>query len=160
MGYYISIPVLALVVALQSSLLPDYRLLSGQPSLMLLVVLSWAVHADWDEAIFWAFAGGIMQDLLAPVPTGTSVIAPLLMIYALKTLQFSMFSLSLLLLVGFALIGTVVHHIILIVALAITGYPVDVLTMIPNFTLPTLLFNLVGVLPVYVVVRLMQNRLP
>lgn len=160
MGYYLSLPVLALAVALQGSLLPDFRLFSGQPDLMLLIVLAWAVYADREEAIVWAFVGGIMQDLMGPLPTGTSIIAPLMMIFGIKAMSEQVFRFGLLLFIGFVILGTLTHHTLVLVLLASEGYSYDPLLLLRVVLVPTLFFNLLGAFPVYVLVRLVQNRLP
>lgn len=84
MGYYVGIVILALFAALQNSLLPALQnslpsqlsQFNGQPELVMLAVLAWAWHASDRETIFWAFIGGMMQDVLNPViPTGISAIS-------------------------------------------------------------------------------------
>ncbi len=171
MGYYLSIPILALAVAYQSSLLPavvqsvldalfGLNLYAGKPDLVLLIVLSWAVQAELEEAIFWAFAGGIMQDLLSVTPVGTSVLALLILVFAINILSRNFYQFGVAFLLIFVVVGTFLQHLVLQVVLAIGGYPLDFTQSLPYFTLPTLLYNVVLVLPLYIVLRRIQKRLP
>jgi len=173
MGYYLAIPILALVVAyqssllpnvvqgtLQASLLPNVDFYVAKPDLVLLIVLSWAVHSELEEAIFWAFAGGIMRDLLSVTPVGTSVMGLLIMIFAINILARNFYQFSIFFLIFFVVIGTFLQHFIVQGVLAIGGYPPDFGQSLPYFTLPTLLYNVVLVLPIYFVLRRIQKRIP
>jgi len=160
MGYYISVVILGIAAALQSSILPAIRIEGGQPELVLLLVISWAVHAEWEEAVFWAFAGGIMQDLLAITPTGTSAIGLVLVVFGIKLMSKQLYRFNLLLLIGFALLGTILQHLILNLMLLSIGYRIDPVASIKYFTAPALFYNFVLILPVYWIVRRVQNRLP
>ncbi len=177
MGYYLAIPILALVVAYQSSLLPNVvqALLEGvlqasilpgaefyvaRPDLVLLLVLSWAVHSELDEAIFWAFTGGILRDLMSVVPVGTSVLGLLLLIFAINILSRNFYQFSIFFLLFFVVVGTFLQHFIVQGVLAIGGYSPDFSQSLPYFTLPTLLYNVALVLPIYFVLRRIQKRIP
>lgn len=160
MGYYLSVPILIAAVVLQSSVLPFFRVESGQPELVLLIVLSWAVHSLWEEALFWAFLGGILQDLMSPVPTGTSIIALVLMIFAIKWLERGMYRFNIILLAGFVALATLLHHIIVVIVLALTGYTSNLQVVVTGYTIPTLALNVLGVFPVYFVLRRIQKRIP
>lgn len=160
MRFYLSVPLLAFVVALQASVLPQFRLLSGQPDLMLLIVIAWAVYAEREEAIVWAFVGGILQDLLTPLPIGTSIIAPLMVIFGIKAMSEQVFRFGLILLLGFVILGTLIHHGIVLTLLGAQGFSFDPVVVLQQMLVPTLFLNIVGIFPVYVLVRLVQNRLP
>jgi rod shape-determining protein MreD len=160
MGYYLAIPILVIAVVLQTGFFPVVFGGLAQPELVLLIILSWAVHTEWEQALFWAFLGGIMQDLMSPAPIGASVITPLMIIFAMKWLESSLYRFNLILLIGFVIFGTVLHHMILVLVFTLTGYPVDIPNVARLMTLPTIAYNLIGILPVYFVLRRIQNRIP
>lgn len=160
MGYYLAVPILILAVVLQTGFFPIFFGGLAQPELVLLIILSWAVHAEWEQAIFWAFMGGILQDLMSPAPLGTSVIAPLLIIFAIKWLESSLYRFNIIFLIGFVIFGTILHHLILVLVFNLTGYPTDISNLVRLFTLPTVAYNLIGILPVYFVLRRIQKRIP
>lgn len=161
MGYYVGVLFLALFAILENSVLIDFRLLDGQPSLVLVAVITWAWHADFTEAIFWAFVGGIALDILNPIiPMGTSVIAMVVMIFAVKTIERTFYQVSIFALIGFVAFGTLLHHIIIFLAFTLQGISVIPVEYVQNYTLPTLAFNLIGTMPMYWFLRRFQKRLP
>ena len=169
MGYYIGFGLLALAVALQSSVLHTLNVavpfvdvqINGQPGLVLILVLAWSVHATWEEAFFWAFSGGLMQDLLAVTPPGTSVIPLLLVVFMIRSLADSIDSIAPLLLPVFAGIATVLQYgVVLIILTLFENYAIDPLRVAEQFLLPAAIYNIVFIWPVYVILRRIQKRLP
>ena len=161
MGYYFALIFLSLFAVLENSVLIDFRLLDGQASLVLVAIIVWSWHADLIEAIFWTFAGGIFLDILNPiVPVGVSVIAPLVMVFAIKTIERLFYQVSIFALIGFVAIGTVLHHLILYASFAIQGISVPPIDYFQNYSVPTLFFNLILVMPMYWFLRRFQKRIP
>lgn len=158
MGYYIAIPLLVLCATLQASIIPLTRIASGEINLILLVVIAWAMHARLPEALFWAFAGGIIQDLASVLPTGTSAISLLIIVTLIDTVRQQVYSINIFFILGFALLGTLLQQIILMITLPSIGLTSDIITIIRYVTLPTILYNVGGILPVYILLRLFQRR--
>jgi rod shape-determining protein MreD len=161
MGYFLALPILAVCVILQNSWLTDFRLLDGQPELVLMAVLAWAWHAEQNEAVFWAFVGGIFQDVLNPiVPTGTTVIAMLVMVFVIKAVERNFYQVSIFTLIGFVAVGALLGHIILLIVLSAQGLNLPLADYFLNYSVPCIAFNLIGTFPSYFVLRRIQNRLP
>ncbi len=161
MGYYYGLIFLSLFAILENSVLIDFRLLDGQASPVLIAIIAWSWHSDLTEAIFWAFLGGILLDVLNPiVPAGVSVIAPLVMIFAIKTIERLFYQVSIFALIGFVLAGTILHHLILLASFSIQGINIPVIEYFQTFSVPTLLFNLILVMPIYWFLRRFQKRIP
>ena len=80
MAGYLSIPVLALVVVIQATLMPELSIAGGTPDLVLLVVLGWTLMAGYEQGLVWALVGGILQDLISAVPVGTTSLALVLVV--------------------------------------------------------------------------------
>ncbi|MDN4552600.1 rod shape-determining protein MreD, partial [Salmonella enterica] len=72
MGRYLSIPILLIAAILQSTVVPQFRLGGGGPDLIMMAVLSWILLSNAEEGAFWAVVGGIIQDLISGLPTGTT----------------------------------------------------------------------------------------
>ena len=160
MGYYLALILLPLAAALQSTWVPLLRIDNGQPDLVLLLVAGWAVRANWREAIFWAFVGGIAADLLSVLPTGTSAIALLLMVFAIRALAEQLYGANALFLVAFVIAGTLLQEGISTVILTLIGFGSDLVQWAELLLLPTLFYNLILTLPVYWLLRRIQKRLP
>lgn len=159
MGYYLAIPILVLAAALESSVLPYVRLYSGQPSIVLLLVLCWGLHAPLEEALFWAFVGGIFQDLLSITPLGTSTIALVLVLFGVEVIRKQVYRVSIITLMGMILTGTVLHEIIVFTVLALIGAPRDLAEVLPYVLMPEIFYNLILMLPIYVILRFIQRRI-
>lgn len=161
MGYYLSFAFLIVAAVLENSVLLDYRLLEGQPSLVLMIVVCWAWYAELNEAIFWAFLGGILLDLMNPImPLGVSVIAPLVIVFAVKVAERAFYDVSILALIAFVVAGTILHHVLVLLVLSAQGASIAPVDYVRTFTAPTLLFNLLGTFPIFFVLRRFQKRLP
>lgn len=174
MSRYLCIPILCIASALAASLLPQavrfvltvlsgilpiFTNTRGQISLVMLLVMCWAVHASLSEGFVWAVVGGIAIDLLSILPLGTSAFALVLIVFAVNTAASQLYRVRIPLLLAMAGLATVLMQLITHQALVLLGNAYDVAALIQLVLLPTLLYNLVAVLPVYGLVRLLQKRL-
>ncbi|MCY3573036.1 MAG: rod shape-determining protein MreD [Chloroflexi bacterium] len=174
MWRYLSIIALAVAAALSASLLPQalgliaelarpvFPLLAdtrGQLSLVMLLVLCWSLQASLAEGFAWAFIGGITLDLLSVLPLGTSSAALLIMVYAINRLSQQLLRARVILLLAMAALATLFMTAYTYAALFLLGYTYDPWAVARYALLPTLLYNLVAVLPLYVIVRRFQRRL-
>ncbi len=99
--------------------------LGARPNLMLLVVLTWTVARGTDEGLVWAFAGGLIVDLLSGGPLGGTALALLAAAYvAGQPLGEELGSSAVRLIILMAL-GALTYHLILLVILAWTGHTVS-----------------------------------
>ena len=160
MGYYLSFPFLIFAVVVQVTLLPSFRFANAQPDIVLLMVLVWAVHAEWEEAVWWAFFGGILADLMSVLPTGTSVIALTLGVFAIRYIDENLVDFNILLLFIAVPIVTLIHQIIVIIVLASSFATYDLLNVIQTVILPTIAINTILIFPIYIILRLFQRRIP
>lgn len=159
MGFYLAIPVLGLVAALQSSVLADLRLVSGRPDFVLLLIVAWGIRGRLEEGIFWAFVGGIIQDLLSVQPLGISVVVPLIIVFIANGIARQLYQVNLLLILGLTIAATIGQQIMRGIGLMLVGLTPDWIDIIRYALLPTLALHLVLILPVYALVRGVQNRI-
>ncbi len=174
MGRYLSIPILGLSAALMASMVPhviDFliALLSnitpvlnntrGQLNLVMLFVICWSIHAELTESLVWAFVGGLALDLLSILPIGATSVALILIAFAVNGVARQLFRVRLMFLIAVTPLATLFLTTYTLFALAILGNTYEVLTVTRLVLIPTILLNLLAVMPVYVVVRLLQHRL-
>ncbi len=159
MGIYLALPILALAAILQATLLPQISLAGGGPDLVFLLVLSWAIDTDLRQGAAWAFIGGVLVDLLSTLPVGTTSIPLLLIVFALSGVGTQIYRLGLLLLVTMTLVGTLFHQVLLLVLTALLGYPVNWIQDFTSIVIPTMFYNLLLIVPVYLLVRRVQRGL-
>ena len=67
-----------LAALFDTSIAPYLRIGSSQPDLVLIFAVVWTVVVGFDGGLIWAFAGGLLIDLLAPRPLGSTAFALLL----------------------------------------------------------------------------------
>ena len=174
MGRYLSIPILGLASALTASIVPhalDFLIAiistitpvlsntRGQLNLVMLFVICWSVHAELTDCLAWAFVGGIALDLQSILPIGTTSVALIIIAFTFNSIARQLFHVRLIFLVGAIPVATVLLTAYTLLALAIAGHTYDTLAVTRLVLIPTILLNLLAVIPVYAMVRLLQRRL-
>jgi rod shape-determining protein MreD len=148
-GRYISIPLLLIAAVIQSTIVPEIRVGNGGPDLILMMVLSWTMLAGLEEGIVWAFVGGILQDLMIGIPTGTTALALVIVVF-LSDLVVGQIGRNNLIFPPLVLAaGTLIYQVILAIFLSILGRPVSFTYMLSFVTIPTLAFNVLMILPAF-----------
>ena len=153
MSNFLSFLILAVSATLQASLVPQIRLLSGGPDFVFLLVMVWAMSRSLEESVVWAFAGGIMLDLLSYNPTGTSVLGMLILVFLIHNLGEQVYRIGFVILVGLVLVGTLFQHLVIMMILTISGFPVDWITGLTYVVMPTIVYNLIFIWPILWFVR-------
>jgi len=174
MGRYLSIGILGLAAALSASFIPQFiafvvALLSnfspmlnntrGQPSLVMLLVICWSVRSSLADGFIWALVGGIMLDLLSILPIGTSSAALVLIVFVVNGVGQQLLRFRILFLLALTALATVFMGAYTIVALFLLGHSYDIASLTRLMLLPTMIYNLIAVLPLYAFIRLLQRRL-
>lgn len=158
MGNYFSLIVLGVAAALQASVAPQIRILGGEPDLVFLVVLSWAINVRLEDAVLWSFVGGITHDLLSAAPMGSSAISMILLVFLLDAIRQQVYRVSLPLLIVLVMLGSLVHQIILMLVLALFGFEPRLDNLV-YVVIPTIAYNLIFIWPIYWFIRRLQRRL-
>lgn len=92
MKIFIHIICIILAVILQTTLLPQIKLLGGMPNLVLLTVLTLIFINRFDEAIIWVIIGGILLDLTSPIRFGYYYFALLIIYFLIRLLIVRLFN--------------------------------------------------------------------
>lgn len=174
MGRYLSIPILGLAAALSASIIPQMTALAaailgsltpvlenthGQISLVLLLVMTWAVRSSLTDSFVWAFVGGIAMDLLSILPLGASSFALALIVFAVNIVSHQLYQGRIVSILVMTVLSTFFLQFFTWQILALLGNSYDLAALIRLVLLPTIVYNLAAVLPVYGFVRWMQRRL-
>ena len=157
MTLLIGIPLLAMAGALQASFLNNMTIFGAAPDLVLLLTLSWTMVGEWQGGIVWGLVGGIVLDVLSGGPLGASALGLILAAYLAGLSEGRFWRSHFLLPLATVLLATVVFHVVLLLTLAFTGFPVDWLGSLAGVTLPTVLLNTLCMLPIYHAVRLLHT---
>ena len=153
----VGVPLLILAAILQSTVLVHLRVLDGTLDLTLLLVLGWTLAGDWRGGMLWGLIGGLCLDLLSGAPLGTSALGLVSMAYFASLTEGRFWRSHILLPLATIILGTVGLHIIYLVVLRLNGEPVNVGLALSRITLPAVLLNTAGMLPVYQVMRWLRR---
>lgn len=149
MSGYLSIPVLAVAVIVQATVVPEFRFGGAMPDFVFLLVLAWGLMAGFEQGVIWAMVGGILQDLVSAAPVGTTSLS-LLVVVALAVLilgQISPHNLFYPVLAAGG--GLAVAHVVTMLVLLVTGRAIPVIDLLLTVTLPSMVYNAVVMIPVY-----------
>jgi rod shape-determining protein MreD len=134
------------------------------------MVIAWGLNAPLRQAVAWALMGGVLFDVMSATPLGTSALGLALMVLLMDTVRLRFYELSWLFLGIMGLFGTALYQfyqMAMLDAFHLLGLmPADAPFQITwgddllNRTAPVMLYNVVLVLPVYLLLRVSQRRLP
>src|SRR5262249_22331569 len=146
-----------LAVVVQSTVVPEIRIAGGGPDLILLLVLSWTLLADSTEGIVWAMVGGILQDIISGIPTGTTALALVIVAFLISAVPGVITSNNFIIPPIVAAGGTVIFHLIVVTLLAALGRPVPFSYTLTFVTFPSVLFNAILMLPIFRLIGFVFN---
>jgi len=167
MGNFLSVPILALAAVLQVTIVPQFGYLGGRPDLVVLLVMAWALNSSLEEGVIWAFAGGLLKDLLSAMPTGTSVVGLVILVFAIHFIRRQIYRVSIVSLVWITLLGSFFYQLTVLVMMLLMGFQsaalgrfgIAVLASDLTYVIfPTMVYNLILIFPVYWLVRRIQKR--
>jgi cell shape-determining protein MreD len=143
---------LLIASVLQVTLMGRFSLLAGTADLLLLVMLTYMlqedVRADWR----WGIAVGLMVDLSSALPIWVSLAAYVGAAALAQLLETRVWKIPLLTLFGATLGGTLLIQAVTMFYLWLNASPINFAEAFNLVTLPSMLLNLLLVLPVSAVV--------
>ena len=84
---YLAIPLMAVLVILQSAVLPNFTILGVVPQLMFVATIAWALLRGLREGLLWAFVAGLLTDLFSVGPIGVTSLAMMAAVAAAVFIQ-------------------------------------------------------------------------
>ncbi len=142
---------------LQGSVVPFLVVAGARPNLVVLAAASWAVAAGAREAVWWAFLGGLVADLLSGGPLGALALAALVPVAAVGLTDTTLRPRSTLtgaLLVGLA---SLVASVLYLVIVAIAGVTVGEAPLMLGTAVSTGIYNGVLALAIYPLCRMLRR---
>jgi rod shape-determining protein MreD len=158
MSNWLSLPILAIAAMLQATFMPQIRVFGGAPDLVFLCVLAWSVNAPLETAVAWSFAGGIIKDILSASPTGASTLGMLVLVFGITLIQRQIYHISLAVIAGLVLVGTLIQQVTLMLVLIASGFTINPFENFTYVILPTMAYNLLFIWPIYWLMRRLQKR--
>jgi rod shape-determining protein MreD len=159
MRLFIGLGLSLLAALLQATFNPQIRIFGGEPDLVLLLVLVWAARAPLDETLVLAFVGGLCLDLLSAGPLGLHTAALLPLVFSIDFVREQLFGFGFPLVVVFLAAGTLGYKLVMLIGTSIAGFTLPPVQATAYTILPTLVYNLALLLPVYLVLYRVTRRL-
>jgi len=145
----VALPILTVLMILQSGIVSRIPLLHGTPDLLLLFILAWALQKRVQTAWQWCLIGALIYGLVSALPLGTSLLA-----YGLATgiallLRRQVWQAPVVAMLLAVLLGTLISHAVSLLALRLVGDPIPFLQALNLVTLPSAFLNLILAIPAY-----------
>jgi rod shape-determining protein MreD len=155
MSLQLGIPLFFLAGIVQTTIMSRLEIAGGQPDLIVLVVLAWAILDKGQEGMVWGFVGGLVLDLFSTTPFGISSVALVVVTFFVSLAESQVYRESLILPVFLGGLGAAGYHAIYMILLRVLdGVPLGWSEVVVYVTLPSILFDIILIVPV---VRLLSG---
>jgi len=149
----IAVPVILLVVILQSAVVSRVPLLSGYADLALVMLAAWTLQEGVESAWHWAISTGLLVGFVSGIPWVVPVISYLGVVALAYGLQSRIWQAPLLAMFSVTFLGTIFSSLLSLVVLRFSGVPFVVGDTLGLLVLPSILLNMLVAIPVYAVMR-------
>jgi rod shape-determining protein MreD len=149
----VAIPVLFLVVILQSAVISRVYLLSGVADLPMVMLAAWALQENVDSSWHWAVALGILVGFVSALPWYVPVISYVVVVALAQILQRRVWQAPLLAMFSVTFLGTVFLNILSYLVMRIGGVDMPVEDVLGLLVLPGVLLNMLLAIPIYAIMR-------
>ncbi len=149
----VAIPLLALVVVLQSAVIPAFALLSGFPDVLLVLLAAWALQEGVTTSLQWALLGSLMISLVSHLPWFIYLAGYAGVVILARTLQKRVWQVPLLAMFTVTFLGTVLMQSMSYVYIQLYGNPIPISDAMGLITLPSVLLNLLIAIPLFGMMR-------
>ena len=149
----IAIPLLSLVLVIQMAITSRIPLLGGYADLMLVTLAAWSLQDRVETSWHWAIFGGILVGSISALPWYIPLAGYLLMVALSRLLVRRIWQAPLLAMFVVVFIGSLIVHLLSVLALRLSGAAFTVADALSVVTLPSLLLNLFLALPAFPILR-------
>ena len=149
MSAWISIPILSVLLIVQTVIVSRITLLHGSADLIMLAIVSWTLQKQVKTAWFWAILGGLLVGLVSSLPIIIPVLSFLSVVGIAVLLKQRVWQVPIFAMFVTMFIGTLVIQVMSLIALNFRGTPIEILDVLFLITLPSLLLNLLLAAPIY-----------
>jgi hypothetical protein len=145
---------------LQVTLVARFNLLRGSADLVLLVMVAWMLQEGSQPDWRWGIPAGLMVGFASALPDWTLWLGYLAAAATCQLLHRRIWQVKLLTLITAVLLGTLGIQVITVVYLWLGSQPLDAGQAFNFVTLPSLLLNLILILPINAIISEVNKLLP
>ncbi|MBN1668616.1 MAG: hypothetical protein JW862_16085 [Anaerolineales bacterium] len=153
MATLIAIPLLSVLVIFQSAVLGRIPLLQGVPDLVLLFITAWALQERVRSAWQWALLGGLLVGYLSYLPMAIPISSYLFATALALVFRRRIWRIPVLAMFVTVFVANLANHLASGLYLSITNAPIPILPAFNRIVLPSLILNLLLVIPVYALMK-------
>jgi rod shape-determining protein MreD len=159
MALLISIPILAGLAMIQSSIISKVPLLLGTTDLVLVALVAWALQDKVKKSWQWSLIGGGIMTILSGMPFGVYIVAYLGAGLVAAFIRRRVWKVPFLGMLTAIFIGTMLTQIISWLSRWVTGIYIPVDQVFVLIMLPSTLLNMLVAVPAYFMFKDLANRL-
>lgn len=154
-----SIPVMLVLLMIQTAFGSAVHLGEGMTDLLLLAVAAWSVQEPVKNGLVWALVAGALASLVSAFPFPYTLIAYCLVAILATRLKGRIWQNALLNLLLVVVLGTVLQYGLYLIVLESENIGVSIVSVLEQVVLPSLILNLLFSLPVYALTNELANLL-
>jgi len=157
-GLYLGIWFIPVIVLLQTGLVGHFAVDNIYPSIVLITVVDWGILRGVEEGLIWALLAGLVLDLFSGWPAGTNTVALVTVAFVVSLGEGTFMRTHALVPLGTVFGATILYYLVVFFILESTQTPVDWITGIESIALPTALYNAVLNIPLFWLMRRLEQR--
>lgn len=147
----LGLPILVILLVLQTAIVSQIPLLQGTADLILLALIAWALQKRVNSAWAWGIIGGLLVGLVSAVPFPVYLAGYLMAVAIAVMLRQRIWNVPFLAMTIATLAGTLIIHGLTILYLRLTDTIIGFSSSINLITLPSMLLNLILSIPFYLI---------
>ena len=145
----LSIPILVGLLILQTTLVSHFKLLQGNPDLLLLAILAWTLQKRVTTGWQWAVVGGVCFSFASALPFGVHLLGYLLATGLVLLIRQRIWQIPLVTMFVVTFAATLLTQGIDVLALRLFGDPSSFSDALALVILPSILLNLLFSIPMF-----------
>ncbi len=153
MATLLSIPLLGVLVMVQTGIISRLHLLQGTADVILLALIAWALQERVKTSWWWTLVGGLMMSLITALPLFIPLIGYLIVTGLVRLFQRRVWQTPILVMFLCSFIGTLITQGLALVALRFQGTSLPIAQSLNLITLPSALLNLILAIPIYALIH-------
>jgi len=144
-----AILLLVVAVVIQNTIVTQVQLLYGAADLVLVTLLSWVLQSNDESQLWLGSIAGLLVGISSVIPFWLPVATYTLLVWVVIVAQRRIWQVPIWLLLISTFLGTLIIYGVEIIYLWLTGIPMDLLEVLNIVLLPSLVLNMIVVLPIY-----------
>ncbi|MFC2054256.1 hypothetical protein ACFLV7_08165 [Chloroflexota bacterium] len=149
MAIWIAIPILGILLILQTVVASQVTLIHGTTDLIMIAVIAWSLQKRVRTAWQWGIIGGLMVGIVSALPIVVPLISYLIVILIALRLRQRVWHIPIFAMFVTTFLGTLISHTIAVLSLRFLGTALPLREVVYSITLPSLILNLLLAAPAY-----------